>query len=251
MDSKEVSTKRLEILRNAMLINYLTEMDFNSEEERSSAYETLLFKTIIEGKFDDIFMSEELVGLDREERQRILDLSRKYNSLCFYRGNIDYWLDSVEGATLDEVDGITSILLRNYNYLIRLAKNGGEKVLNFLNRFTSNETFKDGSIIALLLLRFCDENTLEKVLIEMVSEDGLYKNFNDTQKIIMCDSPDGVLYKDNDNGEVELISIEDEIIMMHTGDNNYPVKDIDSKTFKEYVDDIYTDYNKGKVVYKK
>lgn len=242
MEKKDISIKRLKVLENAMILNHLTEIDFNSNEERSLAYETLLSKTIIEGKFDDIFVSDELEGLDNSEKEKIFDLSRKYSSLCFYRGDIDYWLDSVEGITLGNENTTAEILLSNYNYLIRLAKNGGEEVLKFLNKFNSNESFDNCSIIASLLLRFANEDILEKVLIEMVSENGLYKNFTDTQKIIMCDSPDGILYKENESGSIELISCEGIISKMHDGEEGYPMKDIDSDVFKKYIEEICSDY---------
>ena len=241
MESKTVSVKRLEKLKNAMILNHLEDIDFNNEDERALAYESLLSRTIIDGEFDDIFLSQELDGLDEEEKNKIFDLSRKYSFLCFYRGNIDYWLDSVEGITLGNEDTTVEILLSNYNYLIRLAKNGGEKVLSFLSKFNSNAAFENDAIIAQLLLRFSDDDTLEKVLIEMVSEDGLYNGYTDTQKIIMCDSPDGVLYRKNEDGVIELISCK-EISNLYAGENSYSMKDIDSNEFKKFIEEIHTDY---------
>ena len=205
------------------------------------AYEKLLFKTIKEGAFDDIFLSEDLDGLKEEERQRILYLSRKYHYLCFYRGDMDYWLESVEGITDSNCDTIVAIILSNYNYLIRLAKNGGENVLNFLSKFKSSELFEKGAIISLLLLNFHDDDTLETILIDMAREDGRYRDFTDTQKIILCDTPEGVLYKETSDGLV--ILSRDELKKSIVGDENYSIKDIDSKSFSEIVANIYYEYN--------
>jgi len=254
MESKDVSTKRLETIKNAMILEHLTDIDFNSKEERSLAYETLLSKTVIEGAFDDIFISDELEGLDKSERQKVLDLSRKYNSLCFYHGDIDYWLDSAEGITLGDEDTTAEILLRNYNYLIRLAKNGGEDVLRFLNKFRSNDDFNKGSVIALLINSFWgDVDSLETILIEMSKEDGKYKDFTDTQKIMMCESPDGLLIRKNEDGSIEFISsseLKKTICNEYSGEDDCLVKDIDSKNFGEIICKINSECLKG-TVYKK
>ena len=189
---ENISIKRLEMLKDAMLFRYLDEIDFNSEKDRITAYEKLLHKTIIEGEFDNILLSRHLEQLDISERTRILNLSSKYSSLCFYHEDFDNWLDSVEGVTLSEPNLIAEILLNNYDYLIRLTKNGGEKVLKFLNKFPSDSEFRKGSVIALLrpgtIENVAYDDILESTLIELSKEDGKYKDFTDTQycRIFLC-----------------------------------------------------------------
>lgn len=252
MEDKLVSAERLETLKKAMILNYLTEIDFNDDEKKKEAYDSLLYKVFVSGELDDMFTSEYLDGLDKNERQRIIDLSRKYNSLCFYHGNFDYWEDSVEGVTKGD-DMTAEILLSNYNYLIRLAKNGGEDVLKFLNKFRSSDTFNNGSVIALLINSFWgDLDTLETILIEMSKEDGQYKDFTDTQKIMMCESPDGLLIRKNDDG-IEFISsseLKKEISNEYIGEDDYSVKDIDSKTFSDIILKINSECLKA-TVYKR
>ncbi len=241
MESREEKAKRLEILRNAMILNHLTDIDFNSEDEISAAYEKLLFKTIKEGSFDNIFLSKYLDELSEEERIKVLQLARNYSFLCFYRGDMDYWLDSVEGVTNSEPDIVVQLLLSNYNYLIRLAKNGGEEVLKFLTKFQGNNLFENNSVIALLLLKFHDEDTLETILIDMANENGKYSDFTDTQKIILCDYADGVLYKE-ENGKIVILS-KSELKKIILGDDDYPIKEIDSQTFSDKVAEAYYQYN--------
>lgn len=251
MEDKKISTQRLEILIAEMIMNNLTGIDFNNEEERYLAFETLLYKTIVEGEFDDIFLSENLEGLSKEERKNVLNLARQYNSLCFYRGDFDYWLDSVEGVTNSETYMTAELLLRNYDYLIRLAKNGGKEVLELLKKFEGSGKFNNSSVVATLLLKFCDTNTLETILKEMAKEDGEYKDFSVTQKVIMCDAPDGVLYRQDENN-VEIITVKElkKIISNNVGEEDYPMKDIDSETFEGIVLSIFHDYSDGKVLEK-
>lgn len=253
MEDKFKREERLEKLINAMIANYLTEVDFNSAEERENSYENLLHKTIVKGEFDDIFLSDDLEGLDKLERQRIIDLGRKYYHLCLYHGKLEYWSYSMEGVTSGEYMR-AELLLSDFNYLIRLAKNGGEDVLKFLDKFKGNELFNDGSVIALLLNKFWgDYDTLETILIEMAKADGKYGDFTDTQKIIMCDSPDGLLFRKNDDGNIEFISSDElkkTISTEFIGVDNYPMKDIDSSEFMKIVRTVNSECLKG-VVYKK
>ena len=253
MEDKFKREERLEILINAMISDYLTELDFNDEESITDAYENLLYRTIVKGDFDDIFLSDELDGLDKTERQKIIDLSRKYYQLCFYHGKFEYWAYSVEGVTDGEYMR-AELLLSDFDYLIRLAKNGGEAVLKFLDKFKGNDLFNDGSVIGLLINRFWgDLDTLETVLIDMAKEDGKYKDFTDTQKIIMCDSPDGLLIRKNDDGNIEFIDsteVKKQISNEFIGIDNYSIKDIESKEFEKIVRTMNSDCLKG-TVYKK
>ena len=241
MESREEKTERLEILRNAMIRKHLTDIDFNSEDERAAAYEKLLFITIKSWEFDDIFLSKHLDGLEDSKLSEVLALAKTHSSLCFYRGDMDYWLDSVEGVTNSEPDTVVAELLSNYNYLIRLAKNGGWDVLHFLDKFKDNELFERNSVIALLLLKFHDEDTLETILIDMAKKDGNYSDFTDTQKIILCDSPEGVLYRE-ENGKIVIFSKE-ELKKAIVGDEDFPINMIDSKEFSEIVGELYYKYN--------
>ena len=245
MENKFKYGERLEILINAMINDYLTELDFNSGDGITDAYENLLYKTIVKGEFDDIFLSDELEGLEKSERQRILDLSRKHYELCLYDGKLEYWQYSVEGVTNGERMR-AELLLNNFNYLIRLVKNGGEEVLNFLDKFKGNELFDDGSIIALLRRKFADDDVLEEVLIEMSKDDGKYKDFNNTQKVILCNYPEGVLYKVDDDKRVDIV--DPKILKMHIqkkfiGSYDFDVSNIESNSFDETVSILYSEYN--------
>lgn len=243
--NKEI--ERLKILEDAMIANYLTELDFNNEEQRVLAYDSLLYKTLVEGTFDDIFLSDSLEGLENTERQRIIDLSRKYNSLCFYNGDFDYWLNSCEGVSNGGIMA-AEILLDNYDYLIRLAKNGGERVLKFINKFQDSELFDDGAVIALLRSKFYNDDVLENVLIEMSKEDGDYKDFTDNQKIVLCNYPEGILYKVNEDNTLDMADIKKLRMTLqkkYIGSLDYDVRDIDLESFIEMIDRVFVDNNEN------
>ena len=238
---EDIRIQRLEKLYNEVIINNSSEIDLNNTYD---IYDTLLHKTF-SGEFDDLFLSDNLDGLSDEEKRKLLELTRKYDSLCFYGGEFCNWVDSIEGVSLEDTELVASKLLDNYDYLIRLAKNGGTEVLKFLNKFQTSALAKKGAIIALLRNSFCDDDTLESILIEMSKEDGKYKDFSDTQKLILCDYPEGLLYRKNDENKVELVPVDElkkSIIKLFIGDENYQVKDIDSSSFEDIVESIYSDY---------
>ena len=243
MESKETSIKRFEILKDACLMRNLSEINLDNEYE---LYDSILYKTI-SGEFNDIFLSEDL---DDSNREKILSLASKYNSLCFYKGVFDNWLDSPNGATLSDLDLVCELLLRDYAYLIRLASVGGEDVLKFLSKFEGTDLFEKGSIIAELSNTFYNDDVLETILIEMSKSDGNYKDFNDKQKLMLCQYPEGLLYRVTDDKEV-IITTSTELKkliikeLLGSEDEDYEVDKIDSNTFKEILGSIHlkTSYN--------
>ena len=254
MEDKRTIMKRLDILENAMITNYLSELEFDSDEDRTSLYDSLLYKTIVEGTFDDIFLSEHLDGLDNDEKQRIMSLARKYNSLCLYDGNFDYWQYSVDGVTSGP-SMIVALILSNYNYLIKLAKDGGEDVLRFLNKFQGSGIFDDDAVITRLRNSFYDDSVLEDVLINMSKEDGIYKDFTDSQKLVLCNHPNGILYKDKEDEPFEMVDVKKlkmRIQKIFIGSYDFEIEEIDLSSFEDIISRIYMEFNKDNYnVYKK
>ncbi len=236
---EDIRIKRLEELKNAMLMNNLSEANLDNLFE---LYDSMLYKTF-SGEFNDIFLSE---YLDDSNRNEVLELASKYNSSCFYLGEFENWIDSIEGVSLSDLDLVSVKLLDNYDYLIRLAKNGGVDTLKFLAKFEGSPMFKRGAIIALLRNSFYNDDVLEEVLIEMGKPEGNYKDFNDKQKIVLCNYPEGVLYEVNDNKEVNIISsnnLKKSIIKSYLGtEEDYDISTIDLSVFEQIVASIYTDY---------
>ncbi len=237
---EDIRIKRVEELKNAMLMNNLSEANLDNLFE---LYDSMLYKTF-SGEFNDIFLSN---YLDDSNREELLGLVSKYNSSCFYLGEFENWVDSIEGVSLSDLDLVSTKLLDNYDYLIRLAKNGGVDTLKFLSKFSGTPMFKRGAIIALLRNSFYNDDILEEILIEMGKQDGNYKDFNDKQKIILCNYPEGVLYKVNDDKEVVITPVKElkEAIvkgLIGSKDDDYDISTTDSSSFEQAISSIYTEY---------
>ena len=68
-----------------------------------------------------------------------------------------------------------------------------------------------------------------------------YSDFTDAQKIILCGSPDGVLYRKEDESIV--ILSKDDLKKAIVGDEDYSIKEIGLQEFSEIVGDLYYKYN--------
>ena len=247
---EDIRSKRLEEIKLKMIQRCVSEINLDSEYDK---YDAMIYYTFSEGKFDDAFLSDNLKNLDKNERNDVINLARKYSYLCFYHGNFDNWEDSVEGVTKSNYDLISIKLFDSFDYLIRLAKNGGEDVLKLLNKCRTNEEFNNSAVISKLRPGISDnensrgyDDILETILIEMSKETGQYKDFTDTQKIILRNRLDGVIYRKTEDKQYELIPVSElkkEILEEYGEDDNYSIKAIDSETFSYIIDDIYSNYH--------
>ena len=236
----DIRIERLEELKKATIRNHLAELDLDNILD---FYDTLLENTF-SGEFDDVFLSENLDDLSQENRKEVLELSRKYKSLCLYN---DDWPDSVGGVTSSDPELIAIKLLDSYDFLIKLAKNGGEEVLKFLYKFNSINMSDEGSIIATLRYKFCSDEVLEKILMEMPVFNGDYNDYRDSQKIILCNYPDGLLYKVDESGSVIMTPKEElkkMISMELIGDEDlsFNIRKVDRAEFEEAVINIHARY---------
>lgn len=191
---------RLEKLKQATIINYFSDISFSSE---MALYDSMIHH-LFYGDFDDIFESSSLIGVDFEERTEIFKLVRKYKNICFFQGNVDCWSDSVEGVSLNDLDFVCMKLLDNYDFLLKIAKDGGERVLNLLFHFQDNYELIDGSLIDHLRNTFVNDDVLKTILIEMSKAEGKYSDLSTDELVVLCMYPEGILY-DSSHEKVRLI----------------------------------------------
>ena len=201
-ENVDFSLKRLERLKEVNISRYLEVINLDTI---MGFYDSLVNHTF-HGDFDEEFLSKSLLGLDSEEKGEIFQLARKYKGLCFYAGSETLWSDSIGGVTLSDVDLVCMRLLDNYDFLLGLAKDGGEKALKQLSTFQNMAT--SGSVIDSLRRTFPDDDLLKDIVIEMSKEDGRYKGLSNRQKEILCSYPFGNLYDEKD-GKRRILSSEE------------------------------------------
>ena len=203
-EKQDIRVKRLEQLKQFVLLNYLESIQFDNAKD----FYNVLMEKVFQGEFDHSFLSESLMGVDIEERKEIFQLAKKYKNLCFYLGDFSYWTESIGGVYLADLDLVSMKVLDNYDFLLGLARDGGEHLLELLNTFQDSPMAQEGSVIDFLRNRFGDDDTLRSILLEMSKENGEYKDFSDSQKRILCTYPEGVLYRVGEE-EIQVIPVDE------------------------------------------
>ena len=90
-------------------------------------------------------------------------------------------------------------ILDNVNFLVRIALSGGRNALEFLRIFSNKEYYSDSSVVEYLRNSFRYDDVLENIILEMSKEDSSYNVFDEEQKAILCGSPQGVLFFEDDS----------------------------------------------------
>ena len=177
------SIELLEKLEQKTILYYLS--DINLSKSKKELYDSM-FNHLLNGDFDDSFLSKSLEDLDDDSRKAILTLGKNYSFLIFYEGSSSLWLDSIEGVTLQDMDLVCLRLLDNYDFLLKIARVGGEIVLKQLSAFQKSIISKEGSVVEYLRNTFYNDDALIKFLIGISKKEGIYASLNDLEKIKLC-----------------------------------------------------------------
>lgn len=186
----DMFVQRLEVLKQATILNYLDEINFDNIME---LYDVMI-EHLLQGDFDDVFLSKYLIGLDEEEKAEIFQLARRFKPLCFYMGDAAYWTDSIEGVYLSDLDFVSMKLLDNFDFLLGISKEGGDAALKQLMAFQGGHMSVSGSVIDCLRNSFGNDDILKDIILEMSTRGGNYSGLKDFQKEILCTYPDGILF---------------------------------------------------------
>ena len=189
--------EKLENLKVATLDKYLEEIDLDSEID---LYDVMI-NHFINGDLFDYYLSDNLNDMSENEKKKLFKLVNEYIGLCFYNQDFNNWLDSVEMYRINDYDLISMNILENYDFLLRIAKNGGREVLDFLVKFVNESGYSDSSVIEYLRNTFNNDDILEWILLEMASKNSLYNIFDYSQKAKLLSYPEGVLYSSLESEE--------------------------------------------------
>lgn len=241
-EKRDIRISRLENLKQATIINYAENIRFDGQLD---LYETMI-EHVFNGDLDDMFIT----STDIENRDEIFKLARRYSSLCFYQGNIDYWLDSIEGISLLDPELVTIKILDNYDFLIKLAQNG-EEPLKQLVEFQKTDVLGNKVIIDYLRNSFANDEILIDTIKSMSDKSGDYKDFSNEQKALLCLYPEGVLYRKKEDGNYESIPSKNiikaiKINLLGEDNDNFHLGDalmhLSMDDFEDIINKVYEDY---------
>lgn len=250
MKTKEERIKdgieRMRKLKDEVILRYTEEIDFDFD---LSLYNVMM-QHFVNGDLDDVFLTDVTDGMSDEEKQDLFDLVRKYNGLCFAYGDTNSWLRSVENTYISDFDLISNSIFDSYDYLLSLAKLGGESVLKQLTALRENDKLNDVAVVGYLRDSFVDDRILTAILLDM--SDGKYDMFSNEQKGSLLKYPEGTLYFYGDDA-IKIISpvllacrmyndfyssFSDDLIIDVTDDNSENVM----RRLKKFFDDEDIDF---------
>lgn len=190
MLSVDLRSERLLNLEKLAIERYTDEIDYSSEID---LYDVII-KHLISGDFNEEYISE---YLNKNNRELIMNLVNQYSGLCFYDQDCENWIDSIELPDIGDYRAILSVILENYDFLIRIAANGGKDVLDELSSYVNFAGYNESSIIEYLRVSFNrNDDVIVRILFDMVNNDK-YDVFTSEQKACLLAHPLGVLYKYN------------------------------------------------------
>lgn len=244
-DNIKDSVKRLEELKQATLVNYLSIIDLDNDVD---LYDKMI-QLFVKGKLDEAFYSPIFNKMDDSSRKKLQELVRKYDSLCFFLGNPSYWTDSIEGVSMMNLDLISMRIFDNYNFLLELANIGGEEVLKQLSSFQKMGLFSEKVLVDYLRNSFHDDTLLQSLLIDFSNQEE-FRELTDKQKAIMFMFPDGVLINKGDNSskKIDVNTLKQKIKKYSSSledSSSMTLKEIieylGEETFSEVISEIYLD----------
>ena len=214
---------------------------------------------LVEGELDDVLPSSVFYSMSSDKKKEVLSLAHRYQGLCFYDGDSDNWLDSVEEISKIGDEGAAFRIFQNFDFLIQLAVDGGENLLKQLSEFQNYDGYMDSSVIEFLRVTFGDDLLLRQTLKSMTSPDSMYSIFTDSQKADLLTYPEGTVYFYGEDGpklthplllsceiynrmhsEPFSVSSQDEVSKIASELESYFHKDLD---FSEVIREMSDDYH--------
>lgn len=239
------SVKRLEQLKQATIVNYLSDINLDDDLD---LYNTMI-RVFVEGKLDDEFYSPAFQNMDVVEKRKIQELGKKYLSLCFYDGNPNCWTDSIEGLTLEDYDFICMKIFDNYNFILEVIRKYGVEVVEQLKDIQDTEIFADKMAVDYLRDVFGDDYLLGRILHDVSKKDGSFEGLKASQKAVLFMYPEGILFdnKRNIKRRVSVRKLKDKIInyVYDSDDFVNNLDDVDDSYFESIISSIYLDYILG------
>lgn len=183
-----ISGSQFRELQNYVIKNF----DYEKDYDYNIAINDSLISHLVSGDLDNILFS------DADEST--LKLLHQYQYLCFYDGDSELWMDSVEDHhQIDESLNAYQVL-NNFIFLYYVAKDGGKETLEQLSKFQDYEGYNESSVIEYLRNTFGNDTLLEHVLLIMANPSSLYSVFTDSQKAELLTFPEGTVYFYGENG---------------------------------------------------
>ena len=248
----EQSINRLNILKDLVLEKYPEDVDTLNED--CDEFNLELCDAVVShlDDFSDSVLSDSLNNMNDNDKRDLFHLVYYYKSLLFYQGDITYWPDSSEGV-LGNTDYVCMRILDNFDFLLSIAKEGGEDVLKEIFKLQSTSYLNKKILIDYLRKILNDDDLLKVFLLELSKTNGKYNPLSISLKAILCLYPEEVIFS-RKTGNSVLLSPE-ELISRINKVSNYSFHNFTDvmdkfhsnvEEFKKIITTISLEYRKKK-----
>ena len=196
-EKRRLAVRRLSDLKDQAIVMSLETMDC---EDKLALYDSI-FNLFDHGELDNQLESYVFDGMSEDDRVKLIRLVSDHRGLVFYKGQSEYWLDSLEGYAVSDNEIITYSIFDNYDYLLDLGKRGGKRMLQQLEAF-QDSGYVNSSVIEYLRRSNVNDELLASILLDMAREDSLYNIFTNEQKCVLLGNPYGNLFTYTEEGVV-------------------------------------------------
>ena len=181
----------LEKLKDTVIINYLSDVNLDNEID---IYDKLV-KHFFNGDLDNYYDNSLFDNVSYDSKIDILNNVRKYSYLCFYNKDVNNWIDSVDGISIEDYNLITYQLLDNFDFLLRLYLYGGEDSLKLLDDY-SNSMFSNTDLSAVedVKRNFVTDEVLFSTFKELSSSNSYFDVFTKNEKNALIRYAEGIIY---------------------------------------------------------
>lgn len=176
-------------LKDTVTLRFLDEIEFDDDDSLN----LVLLKHLLNGELDDVYSNKYIDNLSEYEKKEILNKSRNYINLIFNNGNYKKYDESIDCPIDDDKDFLLYRLLDNYDFLLRLVIYNRD-ILDELNKYIDSYDFSSYSVIENIRNSFNNDEILISSLSKFVKDDNLYKLFDDNQRNVLYEFPNGVMY---------------------------------------------------------
>lgn len=192
--------KNIDDLKQNVILRYTKEIDYN---DKDSLYE-VLFRHLLNGDLSDIYKNDLLDGIDKTEKNMIINKTNKYRDLLLINGDVSSYDESVDIYNIDDKDFVLRLVLNNYDTLMNLVYYH-EDIIDEMDKIKNNFNYKY-SVIETLKNSFDSDKLLMKCMSRFIRENKLYNTFNEKQRVILYNYPMGIMFEgDKINSLLEIV----------------------------------------------
>ena len=183
--------KNIDDLKQNVILRYTKEIDYN---DKDSLYE-VLFRHLLNGDLSDIYKNDLLDGIDKNEKNMVINKTNKYRDLLLINGDVSSYDESVDIYNIDDKDFVLRLVMDNYDSLMNLVYYH-EDIIDEMDKIKDDYNYKY-SVIETLRNSFGSDKLLMKCMSRFIRENKLYNTFSEKQRVVIYNYPLGIMFEDD------------------------------------------------------